>query len=134
MRDFTSLENANNTNLVPFVQEASGFLDQVHQVVLRNSRANLYTLYFLLFFLRALVLLLSLVLVPPKVNNFANRGLGCRGNHYKVETLFPGNSECLTALENAELITISPNDSHISKSEHSLVDRGAWIGPRFSSK
>jgi hypothetical protein len=106
----------------------------VLQVVFPHSRANLYPLSFLLFFLRTLVLLLGLVLVPTKINNFANRRLGRWGNHDKVKSLFSGNSESLAALENAELIAISSNYSYISESEHSLVDGGAWIWPRFSSK
>jgi len=48
--------------------------------------------------------------------------------------LFPSDSESLSALKDAELVAVGADYPHISKPEHTLVDRGAWIGPGFSSK
>lgn len=133
VRNLASLEHADHADLVALFQELDGVPNEVLEVVLRNSRANLYTLNFLLFFLRLLILLLRQVLIAPKINDLADRRLGGGGDHDKVESLFSGDVESLAALQNSELRSVGSNDPHISKSEHTLVDGGPWIRARVSS-
>ncbi len=128
VRDFTRLKHASNLDLIALVQEVPGAVDIGLQVVIRNTRTNLYTLYLLLRFLFVLAELAFEVFVPTEVNDFAHRRVGIGGDHYQVQALFAGERQSRTALNYAKLGAISIDDSNLAKTKDAFVYGGARIG------
>ncbi len=115
MGNFPGLELTGYFDLVPFLQEVNRFLQVERDIVFLNPRTDLYTLYFLLFALVLLLLLLGRVLIPAVIDDFSNRRGRRRRDKYKIESLFFGHRERLTALDNANLFAFCADDAQISK-------------------
>src|SRR5271165_2697569 len=101
MCDLSSLEHASYSNLAPILQKLLSLPNVGLQVVLRNTRTDLYTLYFLLFALFVFALLALHILVSAVVDDSANGGLSTWTDHDKVESLFFCLGESLTALHDS---------------------------------
>lgn len=115
VRDLARLEHAGDLDLVALAEELPRLDDAGLQVVLRNSRTDLYTLNFLLLALLVLALLPFQVLMLAIVDDLAHRRLGRRRNHDEVKPLLAGDAQSLPALENAQLGAIGVDDAYVAK-------------------
>jgi len=98
VRDLTRLKHASDLDFVSLGQKVPGAVDVGLQVVIRNTRTNLYTLYFLLRFLFVFSELGFQVFVLAMINDLANGWLSVRRDHHQVKALFAGERERSTAL------------------------------------
>jgi hypothetical protein len=134
VRDLASLEDARDFDLVALFQEASSLSHTRQQVMLGDTRTDLYTLNFLLLALLVLTQLPFEVFVLTVVDNLAHGGLGGRRDHHQIEPLLSGGTQGLTALHDAQLSTIGIDDSNISEAQNALVYGRARIWAGVSSK
>ncbi len=116
------------------IQKASCVLDEKGEVVLRNSRTDLYTLYFLLLALLILALLPFQILVPTVVDDLDDRRLRGGGNHDEVQTLISCLVQRLSTLHDAELLPFGANHAYVSILQDTAVNFGAGFGAGRSSK
>lgn len=134
MRDLSGPELAGHLDLIPFFQELPSLSSLEAEIMLRDARAYLYTLYVLLFFLPFTLPLLHFVLVFAVIDDPANRRLSGRGDHYQVEALLLGNVQGLAGLEYAKLGSVGANDAYVAESETALVYQWTRFGARVSPK
>ncbi len=134
MRYLSGTELTGDLHLVAVLNEADRLFECRENVVLRNPRTDLYTLYVLGFALVLLGLLACLVLVFAVINDSANRRLSGWSNHDQVEAMFTGNGECLTTAHDAKLFAVGADDANIAKSQNTIIDRGARIRSCISSE
>jgi hypothetical protein len=116
MRDFTGAELTGDFHLVAILNEADRLLERRLNVVLRNPRTDLYTLYVLGFALVLLGLLARLVLVFAVIDDSADGRLGGRSDHHQVEAMFTGERERFTAWNDPKLFAVGTYATNISKS------------------
>ena len=76
-----------------------------------NPRTDLYTLNFLLFALMLLLLLLRHVLMAAVIDDSSYRRSRRWRDHHKVEALFFGHRERLSALNNPNLFAFGANNA-----------------------
>lgn len=134
VRDFTSPEHARDFDLVAFLEEPEGFAHVGFKIVLRNSRANLYTLNFLLFALLVLAELALVVFVLSVIDDTADRRLGGRAHHNQIEASFSSTVQSVAALHNAKLAAILIDDPDFPVAEDTVIDLGARFRAWRSSK
>jgi len=132
--DFASLKLAGDLNLVPFLEEPNGIPDKKRHVVIRDSRADLYTFKLLLFALLILAELALKVLKLSVVDDLANGRLGSGGNNHEVQPFVPCDLERLPALHDSKLVTFGSDDADVSVFEHPLVYLRARFGTGRSMK
>lgn len=124
MRHLASLELASDLDLVPFLEEPPRVLQQMRNIMFRDSRADLYTLYVLRF---ALVLLLPPVLLVFElavIDDPANGRVRRCGNENEVEGLFLGHRKGFAGIDDSDLAAVGCDQAHLAESEHPLVDHG----------
>ena len=122
VRDLPGPELAGHLDLIPFFQELPSLSSLEAEIMLRDARAYLYTLYVLLLFLPFPLPLLHFVLVLAVIDDPDDRRLSGGRDHHQVEALFFGDRKSLAGLENAELLAVGADDAYVSKSEAALVD------------
>lgn len=136
VRDLAGPELAGHLDLIPIFQELPSLSSLEAEIMLRDARAYLYTLNFLLFFLPFPLPLLHLVLVFAMIDDPANRRLSGGRDHHQVEALFLSDIQGLAGLENAELPSVGAYNAYVAESETALVDQwtrfGAWVSPKSS--
>jgi len=101
VRDLARFEHARHLDFAAFFQESDCLGNVGLQIVLGNTRTDLYTLNFLLFALFIFALLALQVLVLSVVDDSTDRGLGCGTDHDEIKALFFGEGESLTALHDS---------------------------------
>ena len=134
VRDLPGPELAGHLDLIPFFQELPSFSSLEAEIMLRDPRAYLYTLYVLLFFLPFPLPLLHFVLVLAMIDDPADRRLGGRRDHHQVEALLLGNVQGLAGLEYAKLGSVGANDAYVAESKTALVNQWTRFGARVSPK
>lgn len=134
VRDLASAELADESDLVAVFQEPPSLLHVERDVVLSNSRTDLYTLYVLRFALPFFLALALFVLEVAVIDDLADRGLRMGGDQNQVEALFAGHIQSLSGLHDAQLRPIGADHSNVAEAQNALVGQGAGVPRRFSSK
>ena len=132
--DLTGPEHTRHFNFVALSNELPCFSDTSLDVVFRNTRTNLYTLYFLLGLLFVISQFRFQVFMLAVVDDSTYRWVSIWGNHHKVKALFSGQCERGSTLHDAKLLVISINHTNFAEPEHTLVDGRTRIGSIVSSK
>ncbi len=134
VRNFSRLELTGDTHLVSVLQESDGVPGHVRKVVIRDSRADLYTLYVLLLALMLTLAPLQLVLIAAVVDDPANRGIGGLGYKDEVQAMVFCHGESFSRGGNSDLLALRVNQPDFAESKETLVDH--WPGSRaaFASK
>lgn len=122
VRDFSRPELAGHLDLVAVFQELASFLRLEAEIMRRNSRTDLYTLYVLLFFLRLPLPVLHFVLIFAVIDDPANRRLSGGRNHHQVKTFLLGDVESLTGLQDSKLLSVGIDHPYITKAQAALID------------
>lgn len=106
VRDLAGAELARDLDLVAVFQELPSLFRLEAEIMLRDARAYLYTLYVLLFFLPLALTLLHVVLEFAVIDDPTNRGNGRGGYHHQVEAFLFGDVEGLPRLKYSELLAV----------------------------
>lgn len=122
-----SLELARDLDLVPFLEKTTRVLQEMRNIVFRDSRTDLYTLNFLLFALVFLLFSVLVVLEFAVIDDPADRRIGSGGDQNQVETLLLGHAERLPGTHDANLFAVGRDEANFAEPQDSLIDhrRGA---------
>ena len=134
VRDFSRFKHTGDFHLMSFFQKSLALLNLEREVVLSDSRTDLYTLYFRLFALFILALLAFQILVLAVIDDSGNGWNGGSGDEDEVEPFIFRDLQRLSALHDSQLFAFGADHSDVAELQDPLVNIGARFRARRAPK